>query len=246
VSEIATVQPSGALETLLRDPGKLSAIPVETVERLYAIDKDMRAEAARQEFAAAFNRVQGRMTPVKKAAKNTQTGSMYARAEDVDRMLDPLLQSEGFSTSFSTTDCPIADHIRAVLTVRHVGGHEERHYLDAAIDDKGMKGSATKTRLHGMGSTMSYVRRYLKCQVFDVQLGGLDDDGNAGGGIGPGTERITDEQAIDLDTLIENVGANRDGFLKFFAIREIGDLPASRLREARAMLEQRRRRGQGK
>ena len=81
------------------------------------------------------------MTPVRKRAKNTQTGSSYARAEDITGMLDPLISKEGFSRSLSCGDCPVEGHIRFVLTLRHIGGHEETHFIDAPPDYLGPKGA---------------------------------------------------------------------------------------------------------
>ena len=119
------------------------------------------------------------MAPVRKLANNTQTGTMYARAEDVTGMLDPLIIGlEGFSRSLSTTDCPVEGHIRFVLILRHNSGHEERHNFDAPPDYLGPKGSPTKTKLHGMASSYTYCERHLLCKVFGVQLV-ADDDGNA-------------------------------------------------------------------
>ena len=66
-----------------------------------------------------------------------------------------------------------------MLILRHTGGHEERHFLDAQPDYVGMKGNQNKTRLHGMASSFTYCERHLLCKVFAVQLA-RDDDGNGG------------------------------------------------------------------
>lgn len=232
----ATVEPVGnPLAAILSDPKQLQEIPVDTVERLFAIDRELRADHARQAFAAAMNRLQGRMTPVHKAARNPQTGSMYAKAESVEKMLNPLLSDEGFSVSCSTVEPVITDCLRYCMTVRHLAGHEERHYLDAPIDDKGIKGSPTKTKLHGMGSTMTYCRRYLLTQVFGVQLS-EDADGNPP----PDAETVSEKQVADLEALIEEVGADRAQFLKICKVDKISELPASKYRGAVTRLEAKR------
>ena len=236
---LATRAPS-ALETLLADPDRLKSFPIETVERLFDLSRKMAADIARKEFAEAFNRLQGRMTPVRRTATNDQTRSKYALLEDVERMLDPLLISEGFSRSMSTEDCPVPDHLRFVMTLRHVGGHTERHVLDAPIDDKGPKGASTKTRLHGMGSSMTYVSRYLLVNVCGVQTCS-DDDGNAAGNVGPGADSITERQAADLYALMEETGSDPDKFMVLYGVAKLEALSAANLAGAINTLEQRRR-----
>jgi len=237
----ATTEPS-ALATLLRDPDRLKDFPVETVERLFAIAKEERAEAARIAYNTAFHALQSdpEFLPVKKLGKNDQTRSLFARAEDVDAMLDPLLARHGFSVSAwrePIPDRPEEDLV--VLAVRHAGGHESRHPFPAPSDHLGPKGSPVKTRLHGGASSQTYVVRHLKCNVFNIHLV-KDDDGNAGGG-GPSAEPVTKEQAANIVALIEEVGADETRFLKYFGLGKVEDLPVGRLREATRMLEGKRR-----
>ena len=83
-------QQQNPLFTLLADPGKLKDVPIDTVERLLALQREMVDAQARREFNEAFTAAQHEMTPVRRMARNTQTGSLYARAEHVERMLDPI------------------------------------------------------------------------------------------------------------------------------------------------------------
>ena len=234
-----TTMAMSPLDTLLSNPEKLAELPIDTVERLSALDQKYRAEFARRAFADAFNRVQKEMMPVKARGQNESTRSTFARAEDVTGMLDPILVDNGFSRSISTEDCPVEGHLRFVLVLRHTGGHEERHRLDAPIDDVGMRGSPTKTKLHGMASSYTYCERHLLCKVFGVQTF-KDDDGNAGA-TGPGARPITEDQAIVLSDLVKEVGADWARFLRFFKVTALDDLPASRYNEATRMLSAKKR-----
>ena len=238
-NEIAKTDQS-PLAVMLADPAKLAEIPVETVERLYAIDKDIREEGARKEFNAAMVRLQGELDPVQQRGRNRETRSTYALLEDVQLMLDPIINRNGFSYSASTDPCDIADHVYVVLTVRHEGGHTERHQLLAPIDDKGPKGGAVKTRSHGVVSTYSLMTRHLLCRVFGVRLVGMDDDGNAGANVGPSAAKVSDEQGANIAALLDEVGADTAKFREYFGIASIGDLPASRYNEAVRMLERKR------
>ena len=111
--------------------------------------------------------------------------------------------------------------------------------MDAAIDNIGPKGAPTKTKLHGGASSYSFVGRHLKCNVFNVQLV-KDDDGNAGGGVGPSAERITPAQADELSKLADDVGADKVAFCRFLKVDAIPAIPAGRFREAKQALERKK------
>ena len=86
---------------------------------------------------------------------------------------------------------------------------------------------------------MTFVKRQLKCGVFDVNFT-TDDDGNAGGGIGPSAERITQAQADELSELADDVGADKIAFCRFLKVDAIPAIPAGRFREAKQALERKK------
>ena len=241
---LAPTNPGEALAAILGDADRMRDIDVEKMERLFALSREFAKDVAKREFAEAFNRLQGRLQPVLKASKNDQTGSPYAKLEAVTAMLDPLLHDEGFSRSLSTTDSPTEGLIRFTLTLRHNGGHSEQHYLDAPIDDKGIKGTTNKTRLWGIGSSMSYCERYLLVNVCGVQcVMNLDDDGKRGSTVGPGSERITEDQLLDLEAKITEKGIGPGGrakLLTWLGVTDLKDLPAGKMRAAADALERKR------
>ena len=151
-------------------------------------------------------------------------------------MANPILTRHGFSRSISQSEtCPQPDHYRIILTLRRAG-HQEQHYMDAPNDSTGPKGNPTKTKLHGMASSHTYVGRHLLCNVLGVILT-KDDDGNAGAGVGPGAGCITTDQAIHLNDLIDETGSNRAAFLKACKVQRLEDLPMSMYKGAVARLE---------
>ena len=246
-TEIMKVEPApgqSALDQLLADPERLKEYPIETVERMFDLNLKLRAEEGRREFAAAFNRVQGDegMKPVAAKGRNeAYKGSMYAKAEDVGKMLDPILVKHGFSWSLSHAECPHPEMMRIVLILRHVGGHEERHFSDAPADTHGPKGgTAIKTKLHGMASSDTFVGRNLRIKVFGLQIV-KDDDGNAGANVGPSAKLITESQACDLEALIGEVGVDLAKFLAYAKIKDVREMPARQFKDAVRTLEEKRR-----
>jgi len=162
------------IERAARDP----SVDIDKMERLLAIHREMRSETARTAYNAAMARVQAQIKPVYRDAMNDHTNSPYARLETISEAITPIITSEGFSLSYDTADCPVANHIRIVCDVMHSAGHTERKHFDLALDNVGAKGNLNKTAIQASGSTISYGRRYLKCMVFDVVLTNEDNDGN--------------------------------------------------------------------
>ena len=117
--------------------------------------------------------------------------------------------------------------------------------MDLPIDGVGPKGVGNMTRLQGSGSTYTYGTRYLLVGVFGVEL--ADDDDGRMGAVGPGAERISESQAADIESLMDEVGADRGRFITFIkesvGVDKVADIPVAAHKRVVAMLEQKRRRG---
>ena len=245
-TEVTTAGPANPLTLILSEPEKINQLDTGKLKELMDLQERILDREASAAFALSFNKVQAEMRPVVRAAKNTHTASMYAKAEHVKQMLDPILTRHGFSYSVSTEQSGLENHTRFVLLLRHTGGHSERHYMDAPIDNVGIKGSPTKTRLHGMASSYTACERHLLCKVFGVQLVD-DDDGNRAAGVGNSVELITADQAANLDAMLDEVGGNRNKFFSFLqqriGVSKIADIPANRFNEIVNLLEAKRQAG---
>ena len=238
----AKPDPTGTLVAILNDPAKLEAFPLDKLERLIELQDRMNAETARQEFNRAFAAVQSELTPVAKRGYNSHTRAHYVLADDVTRMLNPILDRHGFSRSLATKVGDQAPglpdgHTRFVLILRHDGGHTEEYSIDAPIDAGGTKGRTNKTAVQGLGSTYTYMQRYLLLNVFGIPVG-ADDDGR-GGNVGPVSEKISAEEVRDLNTRMVDLGVDFERFLDYFGIRELSELTREQSRRAGAMLDQR-------
>ena len=244
-TDLATIQPS-PLAQLLADPDRFKDFPIETIERLFALDREMRQDAARERFDDSFLALQGDLQPVRKRGYNKETKSWYAFLEDVDAMLDPILVKHGFTVSLSCRPGAPENHTRFVLLVRH-SGHREEHMWDAPIDDKGIKGNPNKTRLHGGASSMNYAGRYLKTNVFNIQTF-TDDDGNAAG-TGEGSDPITQEQFQLLTDLADQSGVDKvrlASWLKSsFNVDALAKVPARGFDRVWRILEDQAKKGDG-
>lgn len=165
-AELATQEHAlTALERIARDPqtdaGKLVA--------LYDLMERERAFRARQEFQQAVASVQAKNLNIRKNKENKFARTTYADLEQVVGVLAPILQEAGLTISFSQAEAAPTGMVRLQARVAHTGGHVENFYSpDFPPDDAGAKGNANKTPIQALGSTVSYVRRYLLCMLFNV------------------------------------------------------------------------------
>jgi hypothetical protein len=194
------------MENLTRKPGieDILALAVEksagadAIERLVALQQQLLAKEAETEFNEAMNSIQSELRPVQTDLENPQTRSKYASYWALDRKIRPIYAKFGFSLSFSTTDCPLADHVRVLCHVSR-SGHTRLYQCDMPCDGKGAKGGDVMTKTHAAGSAMSYGMRYLLKMIFNIAVGEDDDDGNGGAGfdVSEHLEWIANARSID-------------------------------------------------
>ena len=230
------------LTALLSNPEQLAQCPIETVERLFELQRRNRADRARISFHEAFNRAQLEMEPVRKKGWNPSTESFYGKAEDIEQMIQPIIYSHGFSYSTSGDEKPATPGTIPVrLLLRHVDGHEESHRLELPLDDVGKQGNRNKTKLHGTLSSYTYAGRCLLTYVWGVQLI-PDTDGNAP----KSTEPVTADQLHDLQVLVSAIGADAPKFCKYLGVESLDKLPAVRFKEAIRILGEKRKENEEK
>ena len=152
--------------------------PIDTIERLVALQEKMAASAAEQAWSAAMSRAQAAMGRISADATNPQTHSHYATYAAIDRHLRPIYSREGFALSFGTEQAE-GDFIIVLCHVAHMGGCTKTFRAPMPTDGKGAKGNDVMTKTHATGAAMSYGMRYLLKMIFNVAVGEEDRDGNS-------------------------------------------------------------------
>ena len=168
---------SDIMITAIMEIARNKDIDIDRVDRLMAMQKELKADDARTSYFGSMAKAQSAMAPISTDASNPQTKSRYASYHALDRAIRPIYTANGFSVSFGTADSPLTDHIRIVAHCRHAGGHEEIEVLDMPNDGKGAKGGDVMTKTHAQGAAITYGRRYLLGMVFNIAVGD-DADGN--------------------------------------------------------------------
>jgi hypothetical protein len=151
-------------------------IDVDKMAKIQDMSERYDAGLAKKAFFAAMSEVQSEVEGVIKTKKNAQTNSMYASLDGVIEMAKPIYTKHGFSVIFSEGKADTDGEIRILADVLHKDGHERPYHYDLAVDDKGIKGSINKTKIHGKASSISYGRRYLMCMIWNIPTS--DNDGN--------------------------------------------------------------------
>lgn len=155
-------------------------LPVETMERLLAMRAELKAEAAREAFAAALANFQAAIPPIAKtktaAVQSKRTGGRYvyryADITDIQRAIAPVMHANGMSVTFDTRQ--EGETLHVVCIVHHAQGHSERTIFPVPIDRAARMNDTQK-----MGSALTYGRRYALCAALGIVTAEEDDDAQA-------------------------------------------------------------------
>jgi len=211
------------IERIISDPSMSIEQAFDFYQRVEAEKRRAEAETAKQNFVAAFVKAQHEMEPVQKDASNPQTRSKYASYDALERALRPIYTKHGFGVSFDVGENAPPDHVRVLCFVQHQGGHERIYHLDMPADGKGAKGGDVMTKTHAMGSALSYGKRYLMGNVWNVVSTEKDDDGNAAGNT---SALVSADQATMIEQLIQSTGTDQEHFLKWAKVESVWEIKA--------------------
>lgn len=154
----------------LVDAGKMREVIAMAREEQNRIDDRV--------FQLAKMEVQNQIPPITRDSLNKHTSSKWARLEKISAIADPVIRRHGFSLSYGSADCPLANHYRITCDVTHTPtGYTKHYWIDVGMDSEGAKGGGTKSLAQGSGSSVTYARRYLKVMIFDINIVGEDFDG---------------------------------------------------------------------
>ena len=220
-----------AIIQVARDPG----LDVTKLEALMRMQFDLEKRQAEREFIECFSRLSGTLPRVKKEGVIDLGGKgkiPFARWEDIDKVIRPLLSAEGFTLSFDTQTTPSGTIIIAHLM--HRSGHTRTTSTPPLPLDTG----PGRNQIQAMGSTISYGKRYAAEMALNIVREGEDDDGIKGG-----ARFVTDDEAEELRAAMKDTKTDEARFCAIFNVAHIAELPVANLAAARNMLQAKRGRG---
>lgn len=210
-------------------------VDVAKLERLLDIQERLLADQRRTTFRAALARLQERLPQITKAGvildRDGRARNKYAKLEDVDAVIRPLLAEEGFSFSFDSRSAPNG-MIEFTGTLHHRDGHAETKTISLPVD-----AGAGRSAVQNVGSSTSYARRYLISMHLNLITRDEDDDGMGGSG----KEPITPAQVVELTRMLAEAGGDPARFCKWLGVERVEDVRLAQYGRAIKFLEEKKR-----
>ncbi len=193
-------------------------VDVAKMEALLNMQERLMKMSAEQQFNADLVALQAEVPRVSKLGQIVNKGtvqSTFARYEDIDKAVRPLMNQYGFAVSFDNPKLA-GGVMEFTAQLRHRTGHKETYHLSLPVDSSGAKNGT-----QGAGSTSSYAKRYLLCDILNIVTEGQDNDGN-------GDPPITGDQLMTLETLIRDTKSSTQKILAFAGVESLKDVPSSK------------------
>jgi hypothetical protein len=225
--EVQPIEESVNLLAVIARAAADPSVDVAKMEALLSMHERLGKARAEVEFKAAMSRIQPRIPRVTMDGQIIVKGSLrsiYAKYEDIDFVLRPLLAEEGFSTSFDTVSADRS--ITIILEVSHSAGHTQKRQLTLPIDN-----SEYRSGPQNVSSSVSFGKRILLKNFFNIITVGEDKDGVQDGGC------ITPEQIMTIETLVRDTGAPLGKFLEYIGASSIDAIPATHYDRAVSALQ---------
>src|SRR6266478_6133204 len=203
---------------------------VEKLERMMAMYERLKAKEAELAYNEAKGRILKKLARIKiiknrsvlyeiekgRPQQGTYEAFKYAPLEEIDKHLRPLLAKEDMDLSYSDEPSE-GGGILIRGRLKHLpGGHYEDSFMPAPLDTSG-----GKSNVQGVGSTNSFLRRYVACNIFNIVVVGDDDDGTGG--------TIDEAQTKIILALIKKakIGPRFLKYMKAQSIEKVGSLEAA-------------------
>lgn len=175
-TQIAVGSENSALLSVIERVCSDPQADIAKLEKMLDLQERILNRNAEQAFAADFAAMQSElpriakngMIEIKKDGRTLQS-TPFAKLEDINDGVRPVLQKYGFGVSFSVEQ---AQGITVTAKLLHRLGHSEKTSITLPIDNTG-----SKNAVQGSGSTISYGKRYAICALLNISTGD-DADGN--------------------------------------------------------------------
>jgi ERF superfamily len=148
--------------------------PIETLERLFALHKEVEAEKAKSAYVRAMADFQKDCPVIEKKKKVMNKDGrtvryVFAPLEDIVAQIKDVLGRNGLSYTWTIENTP--QGMTANAKVTHVQGHSETSSFTVPIDTEGFM---TAPQKHAAAQT--FAKRYALCNVLGISTGDEDTD----------------------------------------------------------------------
>lgn len=209
---------------------------------LYERTEDRKAKAAFNKAIAAFK---AERPPIVRRSQNAQFKKVtrdgrtvprnYAALEDIERAIGPTMAKHGLSYGWG--DAKVEN---GYMTIPCIVTHEDGHSISSMSMPFPIESKAGASDQQKMGIAQSYAMRYS----LKAALGLTDIDEDDTDADGDDAEKITENQAANLQAALDSVTTDKARQAKFrerFKVETLADLPLTRYGEALAAIEKARK-----
>lgn len=171
-------------------------LPVDSLERLLAMRRELKAEYAKESYDRAMSAFQGECPIIRKTkAVHTNSGQLaykYAPLDSIQEQVGPILERHGFS--YATQTETGKESVKATIVAKHVDGHSEEYSFEAPLGGQTQIMSATQR----VAAALTFCKRQAFLNSFGILTG--DDDTDA-----VKQPEEADQQAVQdaIDSLLE-------------------------------------------
>jgi hypothetical protein len=213
------------------------AVDVSKMRELLTMQREIMSEEARIAFTEDFIKMQ--LPTIRRDGKieidgrgGKRGGTMrYATFENINSVVEPILKANGFAMWFEPD---IGEDGKIIMRghLDHARGHGKTCAIALPLETSG-----AKNNVQGVGSSISYGKRYAAIALLNIVSHAPEDqdtDGNVS------SEAVTEEQLEKLTKACEVKDAPQEKLIGYLnsrrknwpAIAELSQLPAARFDEA--------------
>lgn len=214
---------SAAVLSMIARAASDPSIDIDKMERLM----QMQERAIMRQSQTAFDENMAAMQPeLPSIGERGDAAGRYtfAKWEDIQAAIKPVLQRYGFALTFRT-DTASGVVVTGILS--HRAGHREETSITLPADPSG-----NKNAVQAVASSVQYGKRYTAGALLNLTSHGEDDDAFTAC-----LPTITEAQEIHLRELADSVGADLPKFLAFLKVGSLSAIAAKDYNKAEAALK---------
>jgi hypothetical protein len=225
--EVAPIREPDQLMNALVQAAMNPDVDPDKMERMLALYERMETRKAQSDFDNALSVMLPKLPEIGKrgeAKSGEKKLYTFARWEDINRAIKPILAEHGFALTFRTDI-----HEKGVLVtgILSRGGHQRETSLLVPFEDSGAK-NATQAR----GSSTSYGKRYTASALLNLVTS--DEPDNDGGTF---HETIGPDQMTELDNLLKVTKSDRAKFFAHIKVDGMADITVKQFPAVKKLLE---------
>jgi hypothetical protein len=203
-------------------------VPVETMEKLLSMRRELKQERAKEEYDRAMAAFQADCPTIAKTKEvKIRTGIVayrYAPIESIVEQVRDILKKHGFS--YSTNMELLGNGVKVSVKVTHAAGHSEITEMSVPLGNK----TDIMSQSQVVAAAQTFAKRYAFCNAFGILTGDEDTDGasissdNHKHGEINGQGRITQKQIGFIKGLLVKKGHSEEELFLKYEVTDISQL----------------------